>query len=477
MVNSAWEVRVASTLGSAHHRTGTENQDSLLCSERDGWVLIAIADGHGSSRYVRSSTGSRVAVKVAIEMANAAVRDNRAHAVLAASEQIVASWRRQVAADLRERPFTGAEVERLGTDAASAPEVAYGSTLLLGVLGANEQFFLQLGDGDIVVHRADGSVEMPFAGEPQMATNQTSSLCQANAARLMRAARIGSDGSPPNLVMMCTDGYGNSFADPNWRSNTVRDFAQLVRDGGVKQIAANLPQWTAESAEAGGDDTTLAVAMRSGAFALPLSPATTDPRTRRKRTPLVAAIAASSISLAFMGGRLSVGDSTTAITDPASSVSETTTPVTTELPTSTTGTTELSVTSSTTSLPTEPTPPDDVVEVIAAGNGSTRSVIVRISADGTVAARLETHTFIVPLQTSFFDGSSLFVVANGVLHITRTDDSSSTPIRIGFEAASVAGSGGYLLVIDSQLTKYSVLGVDDGDLRPVGNGSLLETKE
>lgn len=63
-----WRAITGSAQGAQHDRTGLPNQDAVRIVAVDGAVaglVAAVADGHGGSRYVRSDTGSQMAVDLA----------------------------------------------------------------------------------------------------------------------------------------------------------------------------------------------------------------------------------------------------------------------------------------------------------------------------------------------------------------------------------------------------------------------------
>jgi hypothetical protein len=174
---------------------------------------------------------------------------------------LVAEWRRRVATDLAERPLSSAEASAVGAD----PLLAYGTTLLVVLVRDRDAVALQLGDGDVVTAWADGEVRAPMPPEPRNVGGQTTSLCLSDAASSFRTMSLDRRGEPPALVLLSSDGYGNSFADPQWHQRVLTDVLEQRGRDGVESIAERLPRWTAESARVGGDDTTVAVVFHTGA--------------------------------------------------------------------------------------------------------------------------------------------------------------------------------------------------------------------
>ena len=63
-----WTLLSASATGSSHRTSGAPNQDAVASFETDVGLCVALADGHGGARYVRSGTGSQLAVQVAVRL-------------------------------------------------------------------------------------------------------------------------------------------------------------------------------------------------------------------------------------------------------------------------------------------------------------------------------------------------------------------------------------------------------------------------
>src|SRR5205085_824203 len=76
---------------------------------------------------------------------------------------VVADWRSAVADQLEERPYT-TEEQWLLDRSADTPVIPYGSTLLVAVIAARWLVCAQIGDGDMLAVRPDGSSFSPVAG-------------------------------------------------------------------------------------------------------------------------------------------------------------------------------------------------------------------------------------------------------------------------------------------------------------------------
>src|SRR5205823_7636602 len=130
---------------------------------------------------------------------------------------------------LRLHPVEDAEMEksRRGRSGHEAdPLRAYGTTALLAVVGDDGALVAQLGDGDILVVTEDGRVEAPIAHDPDLVANETTSLCLPDAGRFLRWAALDLRADPLALLVLATDGYGNSFEDATWRVDVGRGIAR-----------------------------------------------------------------------------------------------------------------------------------------------------------------------------------------------------------------------------------------------------------
>ena len=186
---TTWQVITGSARGATHRASGLPNQDAVASQHGPGGVVVAVADGHGHIRHFRSADGAALAVDVACRAGS------RAAAVLAADDAgeeeaeragqklaraVVADWRSAVAAQLGVRPYT--VEERFILDrSADTPVIPYGSTLLVAVITGRWLLCAQIGDGDMLAVRPDGSSFSPVTGDDRLDGRRTTSLCQPDA--------------------------------------------------------------------------------------------------------------------------------------------------------------------------------------------------------------------------------------------------------------------------------------------------------
>jgi hypothetical protein len=269
-----WSVLASSARGAAHDASGLPNQDAhaSLAVEGVPAVVVAVADGHGHFRHFRSGRGAELAVAVACRCAaeqgqplaalgSGAEREAYARSTLVPA--IVEAWLDAVAADWAESPFTRDE-EAVRVVATDDPVIAYGATLLVAVLAEGWVLLAQIGDGDVVALRADGTVEVPVPGDPTLDGHYTTSLCQESAIGSFRLAAIDQVATPLLALLVATDGYGNAQASDPWPPAVGADIVSMLRAHGGAWVGDQLGAWVERCAskEGSGDDTTVVLVVR-----------------------------------------------------------------------------------------------------------------------------------------------------------------------------------------------------------------------
>jgi hypothetical protein len=256
-----------------HSRAGQPNQDALAWRPPSGsgdFLVVAVADGHGGSKGFRSEIGARLAVGVAMDVLVERVADlhpqasdERPGSLWPLLREITGWWATAARADLAERPFTERELQPLeeqamgGTDELERnPLLAYGSTLMTVAVTPTAVYYLQLGDGHILTVWPGGEVRRPIPVDQRLLGN---SLCLDKA---WREFRVAADlaGHLPQMVLVCTDGYANSFLDEGAFEQVGTDLLPIVERQGLDAVAKSLEGWLTETTQLGsGDDATLAV--------------------------------------------------------------------------------------------------------------------------------------------------------------------------------------------------------------------------
>ncbi|OUD15754.1 hypothetical protein TPSD3_01650 [Thioflexithrix psekupsensis] len=263
-----WLTLGASIRGPQHVRGDLPNQDALKYTcPNDLPLFFAIADGHGSKRSMRSDWGSRCAVECASEILSGLKNNElflseiKNQATTKFPKTLLKQWRHAVHEHYDNvQPFTLAEREILGD---ANPLLAYGTTLLTVVVTETFIGYWQLGDGDILAVWRDGRVDRPLSKDARFIANETTSLCSPDAWKEFRVLIQPLIDDPPDLILLCTDGYSNSFVEEDDFFQAGRDFLALLENEGMAFVQHNLENWLAQTAQAGsGDDTTLGLIWR-----------------------------------------------------------------------------------------------------------------------------------------------------------------------------------------------------------------------
>ena len=245
---AAWRVAGASVRGASHERSGLPNQDAVAWASVDAGVVVAVADGHGSPRSPHSDVGARLAVDTAVRLGGGFLEGEASALEASFVPALVGGWADAVRAEAAWQP---------GDD----DLLPFGSTVLVALLGERTAGLVQLGDGDIVTVSSAGVAARPLPPDPRLIANQTTSLCTPTAVADVRVAAV--DLAVVSLVLLSTDGYGNSFADDTGFLAAGPDLLARVEQDGLDDVAGQLPGWLAESAQVAGDDVTLAMAVRT----------------------------------------------------------------------------------------------------------------------------------------------------------------------------------------------------------------------
>lgn len=284
-----WAALSASVRGASHEKNGTVNQDAVRLknpAHPDDVLLLAIADGHGSTRSFRSDRGSAMAAECALkEMAkltrrlgpDASLSIVRQHAKHRWPKDLIRAWKAAVRADVAAKPFTQLDFAAFpdpppvlteGVELPLSAHLAYGATLVAVAITRRYIIYSQLGDGDIITVRSDGSVARPLPRKHEFMANQTTSLCSYKAYNEFQIKVDPLRGASPALVMVSTDGYANCFGNDNEFFRVGADFLKYLREQGPEFVGEKLAGWLSQSSHDGsGDDITVGLAARSDALA------------------------------------------------------------------------------------------------------------------------------------------------------------------------------------------------------------------
>lgn len=258
--------------GATHVRNQMPCQDNKkIIKISDEITIIALADGHGSSKCPRSDRGSMIAVnsfyhimKKYLEIYGKDEEDithlmtflNREGDVRFAQD-VCEEWQARV-----KQSFYKNKVEGMTNEDGSIkwPSVfsLYGTTLLGMLITDSFVFSFQIGDGDISAVTKD-EVE-PLVEPEKFLGTETHSLSKPDAWRkaVTSVHRLEAESRESYMYILSTDGFANSYTSDKEYQKTCRDYLQMIRKYGIDVVQKNLKKWLTETSELGcGDDITV----------------------------------------------------------------------------------------------------------------------------------------------------------------------------------------------------------------------------
>jgi serine/threonine protein phosphatase PrpC len=272
---SEWRAIGRSVQGSTHLRDQKPNQDAIGWYPDEGYglpLIVAVADGHGATKYFRSHFGAEFATRTAIDV----LREFAEHLpgdgeLMMVIDRLPAAierrWKKAVDDHLVVNPFdeeSGATPAPAAIGEDPSRYVAYGTTLLSVLVTDDFVVHLQIGDGDILAVSPTGRVERVIQPDPNLIANQTTSLCLPQARRHFRTQFQKIAGQPPALLMLCSDGYANSFEEDGFLKAGT-DYLDLIQTKGIEYVNEHLEQWLSETSQKGsGDDITVGIIAAPG---------------------------------------------------------------------------------------------------------------------------------------------------------------------------------------------------------------------
>jgi hypothetical protein len=233
-------------------------QDALHIHETSNYVVLCVADGHGSSSSPFSDEGAKIAANVANEIFTTILEQDLtmetmiAHKNLWLPKQIEVNWKEAV---------RKVHVEQGRDENEKIDYTLYGTTLLVFVATDSYVFSLQIGDGNMLMVDKKGEAYqiLDVAG---MIGEDTESLSMPESWQYMRHQIYPwnqTDGAP--LFIITTDGYSKSFADITGFMQAGKEMFTLWNKEGLTFIANELPIWLEQSSDLGsGDDIALILA-------------------------------------------------------------------------------------------------------------------------------------------------------------------------------------------------------------------------
>ena len=263
-----WQI-IAESVKSANHPLNQDAKKYFIPKDKE-YVVVAVADGHGSKKCFRSDVGSEFAVEVLInnfrQHFSSKTFDNLQAGFSGTKDNLAKTihrqWMEKVRNHLAKNPFSPEE-ELIDEKVLNNQVISYGTTLLGALITKNYIIYLQLGDGDILVVN-DNEVIRPIAKDENLIANETYSLCDKEADSLFKFYYQPVIGQLPDLILLSTDGYSNSFPNDNEFQKTALDYNNLYKEEGMSFIRKNISGWLKDTTIHGsGDDLTTILVFKT----------------------------------------------------------------------------------------------------------------------------------------------------------------------------------------------------------------------
>lgn len=258
--------------GATHVRNQMPCQDNKkIIKISDEITIIALADGHGSSKCPRSDRGSMIAVNSFYHIMKKYLEiygedeEGITHLMtflnregdVRFAQDVCEEWQARV-----KQSFYKNKVEGMTNEDGSIkwPSVfsLYGTTLLGMLITDSFVFSFQIGDGDISAVTKD-EVE-PLVEPEKFLGTETHSLSKPDAWRkaVTSVHRLEAESRESYMYILSTDGFANSYTSDKEYQKTCRDYLQMIRKYGIDVVQKNLKKWLTETSELGcGDDITV----------------------------------------------------------------------------------------------------------------------------------------------------------------------------------------------------------------------------
>lgn len=258
--------------GATHVRNQMPCQDNKKIVEiSDKIAIVAVADGHGSTKCPRSDRGSMIAVnsfyKVMKNYLKAYGGEKEEYSSLLTflnregdmrfAQDVCEEWQARVKQSFYKNKVEGM-TDADGNIKWSSVFSLYGTTLLGMLITDSFVFSFQIGDGDISIVTRD-EVE-PLVEPEKFLGIETHSLSRPDAWRKAVSSihRREIEKEKSYMYILSTDGFANSYASDVEYQKTCKDYLKMIQEHGADTVQLNLKKWLTETSELGcGDDITV----------------------------------------------------------------------------------------------------------------------------------------------------------------------------------------------------------------------------
>ena len=257
--------------GYSHLEKQKPCQDASFSQDYGDFSLAVVCDGHGGKDYVRSETGSMLAVEAFVEAINEFMQNrNQFESTFCANydsilrqlkRSIIAKWREKISADVNSNPITQDELAIVSEKAQKKYCIgdyagAYGTTLIGIVVTKDYWFGIHQGDGKCIVISKNGEFSQPIPWDERCYENITTSLCDNDAAK---STRHFFSNDVPAAIFVATDGVDDSYSNAldmyGFYKRRVVTFTDKSFDEAVEEMNQFIPNL---SKIGSGDDISIA---------------------------------------------------------------------------------------------------------------------------------------------------------------------------------------------------------------------------
>ena len=266
-----WQVLGASVRGKSHGHRGEHRDDAIACVAREGLLVLAVADGAGSSAL------SRIGAAVVADMA--AHRTAARHAADARNPDATSRLGTAMAHAVHDAAM---KLHALSTDAGMPPS-AFRTTLLLVAIAGDLMLVSQVGDGAVLVQKTDGSVARVGGARDTMWAGEVTCFVPDPCAMTAAAEFRQLDAREVALVALLTDGIDDPFHPleqsgaalvSQWRHGTTEPIG-VARQSPVGPVLGDhdaLLAWMGFEQRGESDDRSLLLAWRDVPLRVPDAP-------------------------------------------------------------------------------------------------------------------------------------------------------------------------------------------------------------
>ena len=199
-------------IGSLHLREKKPCQDYSIAKKYKSYSIIGVADGHGSSLYIRSQSGSKFALQALLMIANQFLINEANINICEESIKInyINRWNQLVIEHIQSHPISEKEIEQLSQkqklQILMDPYVIYGTTFIGCIVYKEKLVLMQIGDGALTVLDKNNDFSILFHDRSDLHVGgYTSSLSQDNAIDYLDVKIISKD--EIKYVCLATDGF------------------------------------------------------------------------------------------------------------------------------------------------------------------------------------------------------------------------------------------------------------------------------